>query len=421
MENALENYHKAVRFLEGLSNSAGPFLYMHGGAPDPTVYLDRTRWLLQELGNPQDSLRYVHVAGTAGKGTVSALIHDMLVRNGKKVGLFTSPFATTSLEKIKVGETYISPELFAELVEEIKPALDASLAECPYGRPAYFEIFFALAILAFKHTGCEWAVIEVGCGGTYDATNVIPAPEVAVITTIDYDHMHLLGNTLAEIAGNKAGIIKSGSQVWTSERRPELRELFQKACEERGAFYHEIDPALEHYQDRNQAVAQAVGKYLEIPESLQQEALKSVRLPCRFEEVQTNPRVILDGAHNAAKVRAAVSRLKMLHYNKLHLIIGMAEDKDASAMLKEIIPLADVCYYTRFQTTHREAFSPEVLQKSAQKPGKIFLDPFQALDRALAAAAPEDIILVIGSFFLSGELRTRWYSEEWILKNQRSF
>jgi len=416
-----KRYYEAIRFLEGLSNISTAETYMQGGNPHPEMYLERTLWLLNAVGNPQKKFRFIHVAGTAGKGTVSTLIHTMLVRSGRKAGLFTSPFATTSLEKIKIGERYVEADLFAELVDELKPVLTRSLKESPHGIPSYYEIFFALSLMAFRRTSCEWAVIEVGCGGTYDATNVIPAPEIGVITTIDYDHMRLLGNTLESIAGNKAGIIKQGSHIWTSEMRPELRQLFRTTCEQRGAVYHEISDTIEFYQDKNQQVAREVATQLGISKEVQQWAIGAFRLPCRFELVQDHPRVILDGAHNAAKVGAAVARLKNLSYGSLHLVIAMAEDKDAEKMLREIMPLTTVPYYTRFQETHRPALNPLGLREKARKPGEIFLDPFQALDAALAAAKENDIVLVIGSFYLSGELRTRWFSEDFIVENGRSF
>jgi len=415
------SYHEAIRFLEGLSNISTADTYMRGGAPNPQMYLERTQWLLSAVGNPEKNFRFIHIAGTAGKGTVSTLIHTMLVRSGKTAGLFTSPFATTSLEKIKTGERYVDPGLFAELVNELKPVLARSLQESPHGIPSYYEIFFALSLMAFRRTSCEWAVIEVGCGGTYDATNVIPAPEVGVITTIDYDHMQLLGNTLESIAGNKAGIIKYGSEVWTSEMRPELRQLFRTTCEERGALYHEISDSITFYQDKNEQVAREVATHLGISSAAQDWAIKAFRLPCRFELIQDHPRVILDGAHNAAKVGAAVARLQKLTYQKLHLVIGMAEDKDAEKMLQEIMPVTTVPYYTRFQEIHRPALSPQLLREKAGKPGDIFLDPFQALDAAMKAAGESDIVLVIGSFYLSGALRTCWYAEDWIIENGRSF
>ena len=421
MVEPLDRYRAAIRFLDGLSNIVQQPTYMSGKGADPAMYLERMRWLLDQLGNPEQSFFCVHVAGTAGKGTVSTLIHTMLVKSGKRTGLFTSPYATAPLEKIKINDRYIGADLFADIVDELKPTLDKAYVCSPHGMPSYFEIFFAITLLAFKRTGCSHAVIEVGLGGTFDATNVIPPPLAAVITTIDFDHMHVLGRTLEEIASKKAGIIKAGSQVWTSEVRPELTKIFQDTCTERGAIFNESEDVGDFYQDRNTAVAKSVAEFLGIEKKFQEEAISEFRLPCRFELIQENPRVILDGAHNPAKVRAAVARLKNLSYTKLHLVIGIAEDKDAESMLADIIPFADVCYYTRYQETHRPALPPDELAIKAGKPGSIFLDPFQALDAALAAAFADDLILSIGSFYLSGELRTRWYPESWVVENGRSF
>jgi len=158
------------------------------------------------------------------------MIHEVLLVSGKKVGSFTSPFVVTSIEKVKVGELYISPEEFADIVEYLKPFIDEAYISGPYGRPSYFEIFFAIALVYFKQQKCEWVVLEVGLGGRYDATNIIERPIVTAITNIDYDHTEILGKTLKKIAFDKAGIIKTGAEFFTTEQNKSVLAVFSEIC-----------------------------------------------------------------------------------------------------------------------------------------------------------------------------------------------
>ena len=383
-------YHAAVRYLEGLSNIPVKEDYMKGKAKDPTVYIKRMQWFLDALGNPERGFKYVHITGTAGKGTVSTMIHYALMANGYKTGLFTSPFVTTSIEKIQVNDLYIAPDVFADIVEGLKPVIDRALAESPYGAPSYFEKFLAIAFVYFKLQKCEWVVLEVGCGGRYDATNVIPAPEISAITNVDYDHMHILGKTLTKIAWDKSGIIKRGSKFFTTETRLRLRKIMEDICKEQGAEFT-------HAPGGNKELVEAMGFKAE-----------GVQLPARFEIVQKNTLVIIDGAHNRAKIRHTVEQLKKLNYSKLHLVFALAANKEREII--DQIP-ADFFYPTRFQNPERQAMRLEGMHT----------DPHQALDAALKAAKPEDAILVTGSFYLAGELRKRWYSEEHILVHRLAF
>ena len=377
-------YYNAVKYLEGLSNIPVKEDYMLGKAKDPTIYIKRMQWFLDLLGNPEKGFKYIHITGTAGKGSVATMIQ----KNLPNAGLFTSPFVTTSIEKIQVGDLYIDPFEFADIVEDMKPEIDKAFAKCPWGGPSYFEWFVAIALLYFQKQKCEYVVLEVGCGGRYDATNVIDAPVMSAITNIDYDHMHILGKTLTKIAKDKAGIIKRGSKFFTSETRPRLRAIMETICKEQGASF-------EYVAGGNKELVKAMGF-----------DAKDVQLPARFEIVQKNPLVIIDGAHNRAKLRHTAKQLKKLTYNKLHLVVALAANKEKE-IIKEIP--ADFTYQTRFQNPERKCMNLGG-----------YTDPQQALDAALAAAKPDDAILITGSFYLAGELRTRWISEESILKNRKS-
>lgn len=398
-------YYESVRYLEGLSNIAATHDYMGKRAHDPSIYIKRMQWFLDLIGNPELDFKYIHITGTAGKGTVSTTIHKMLVDAGHTAGLFTSPFVISSIEKIQVGELYIAPDEFADIVEELKSAFDRAFAECPYGGPSYFERFLAIAFVYFKKKKCEWVVLEVGCGGRYDATNVIPSPVVSAVTNIDYDHMHILGKTLTKITRDKSGIIKKGSTFFTSEQRPRLRDIMEANARDVGATYHYI-------KGSNAELVRAIMDNLGIAAPV-----PMVPLPARFEMVSQDPLVIIDGAHNRAKMRYTARQLAGLHYSKLHVVIALAANKQKEEILGEIVPIADYVYPTKFQAAERKCANPAELFPKM----KIYTDSSEALEAALSRAGDGDAILVTGSFYLAGELRMRYYPEELILKNRRSF
>src|SRR3989338_375395 len=243
-------YHRSVEFLEGLANLRYKY-YAEDKSGDKSIYLKRTRYFLNLLGNPDYGIKFIHVTGTSGKGSVCSYLHEVLLASGKKAGLFTSPFVVTTIEKIKVGNLYISPDEFADLVEEVKPALDRAYAESPHGGPAYFEVILAIGLLYFKRKKCEWAVLEVGMGGKYDATNVIKNPVATIITNIGYDHTETLGKTLTKIAGEKGGIIKPGAKFWTTERRPHLLKIFNNVCRTKGIKFNVIKRKDKDYLNLN--------------------------------------------------------------------------------------------------------------------------------------------------------------------------
>ncbi len=340
-------YHEAIAFLEGLSNLPirGDYITDRNNL---SLYLKRMRYFLSLLGNPDTGIKFIHVTGTAGKGSVTNMLHEVLRAAGKNVGSFTSPFVTTTIERIKVGELYISPDEFADIVEEIKPLIDHTYVHGPYGRPSYFEICQAVAFVYFKRKKCEWVVLEVGLGGRYDATNVIKNPVITAITNIDYDHMELIGDTLEKIAYEKAGIIKKNSHFFTSEQRPGLLEMFKEICATEGAEFHHI-PRQKTHKEYNEVLVREISRELTIDEAYISKGIKNSRLQCRFEIMQQNPLVILDGAHNRAKVRSTLINLQKISCSKLHLIMGMADNKEHLSMLSQIIPLGDTVYFTRFQ------------------------------------------------------------------------
>jgi dihydrofolate synthase / folylpolyglutamate synthase len=418
-------YFKAIDFLEGLVNLPLRGDYMID-SHHADIYLKRMRYFLGLLGDPDKGMKFIHIAGTSGKGTVTSTLHTILHSARKNVGSFTSPSVTTSIEKIKVGDLYIPPDEFAYLVDHLKPFIDKAYINGPYGRPSYFEIFFAIALVYFQKKKCEWVVLEVGLGGRYDATNVIEKPLVSAITNIDYDHTELLGKTLQKIAFDKAGIIKQGSVVYTTEQRTAITRVFENICKEKRVILHRL-PKQANYREYNNVLARAIAQHIGIDEVSITRGIQHTRLPCRFEVMQHKPLVILDGAHNRSKIRTTIENLKKLTFDKLHVIIAIADNKDHISILEQIIPEADHIYFTRFQNRNRACSHPkELLVTSKQYVKKrttseIFLDAESALRNALQCAGPQDLILVVGSFFLAGELRTYWYPEHVVLKKRTSF
>jgi dihydrofolate synthase/folylpolyglutamate synthase len=418
-------YREAVAFVEGFSNISYRKC-LNPQRADLSFFIDRTRYFLKLLGSPEKKLRFVHVTGTAGKGTVSSMIHEILLAGGQKAGLFTSPYVTTTIEKIKVNDQYISPAEFIRLVEYMKPFIRRAAAS-KYGPPSAFEILVVMALLYFKKENCRWVVMEVGLGGRYDATNVIPADKVAVITNIDYDHTEILGKTLARIAFDKAGIISRECSFFTSERRPSLLRLFRRVCKDQKADFHSIVKT-RNARRNNAALARAVGSHLGFSRSVIEAGIGNSRLPCRFEVVGTRPYVILDGAHNRAKICCTVNDLAGLTYKRLFSIISLSNmRKDNLAIIE---PLARISNHVIITTTskkdrrsvHPRALLPYVLRhKKRGATVKIIEDSAAAYRSARRRCGARDCILVSGSFFLAGEIRKLWYPEKWVLRNRRSF
>ena len=415
-------YHQAVRFLESLLNLPIPDYLLK--TADRSIYLKRLERFLAYLDSPHQNLKFIHITGTARKGTTVNCLHEIIKAGGKTVGSYYSPHPTTALERIKVNDLYISPADFARLTQQIKAKTDLALLKSPFGQPSYFETFLALALLYFKEKKCDYVILEAGLGGRYDATNVIAEPLITAITNINYDHTEILGKTLTKIAFDKAGIIKKGCQFFTTETKPAQIRIFQNKCAALGVECHLVESKVDN---PNRALARSIAEELGFNQKAIDQGLKLAKLPCRSEVMQTKPTVIIDGSHNPIKLKFLAEKIKELYPNqKIILILGLAADKDLNACLKKIIPLANKLILTRFLMPYRKTAD---LLKLAQVgktikpnlPVAVFTDPWQALDFGLRAAKADDVLLITGSFFLAGELRTKWINEERILKTRRSF
>jgi dihydrofolate synthase / folylpolyglutamate synthase len=428
MPNLFTTYQTDIDFLESLINQPNKNYLLN--INDRKIFIIRLKKFLSLVDNPQDKLKFVHIAGTSGKGSTVTVLQELISSTGLKVGAYTSPYSTTAIEKIKINNKLISgSDLHNILHNIIKPALDKYIIKFPTEPISYFETWLALALIYFVQQKCDWVVLEAGLGGTHDASNVIPAPAVSAITNIGLDHTEILGNTKEQIARDKAGIIKKSSKFLTTEKSKKLVTIFKKICKAKKAKFIDLKNLVANYEIKNYFdtprqrdnlnLALNILDVLNIKVNKTQKIINNFKLPCRQEIIQKNPLVILDGAHNPDKIKNLVEFIHKQSYNKLYLILGFAEDKNTKQALQKILPLADNLYLTRFLVPMRKAANLRDLYTQAKTIKKInikiFHDPYQALDIALSKSNKKDLILIAGSFYLAGELRKYWISEESII------
>ncbi len=419
-------YYEAIDYLESLSNIVNSYQKFNlKSHQQPFVFLERMQDFLNEIGNPEHGFKYIHITGTAGKGSVAHLVHGALLKAGKKSGIFTSPFTISTIEKIQVGDKYIDPLVFAEITEDLKPHIDRMILSGRHGGPSYFETMFAIALLYFKKEKCEYVILEVGLGGHYDATNIIKNPLVTTITNIGLDHTHILGIHRDQIAKDKSGIIKKGSAFFTTEEDPKILRIFKKQCHAVKASYCALEVGGLDYDSRNQLLAESIFVSLGVISSVNN-VKADMLLPARFEIVETSPFVIIDGAHNPSKIQSTVYNLGKLKYKNLILIIAVSSDKDWKTMIKLLIPNAHIVYVTRFSIPGRQCVDPRLLFQEANKylRGRglvhLYSDPLQAYDAARKELGKYDALLVTGSFYIAGDVRKLFCSEEKILRQRNS-
>jgi len=401
--------------------------------------LDRMFAVMEELGNPQKKYPIFHVAGTKGKGSVAALCASALKAAGYRTGLYTSPHLWDYVERIQIQGEPISHEQLVELVEEIKPAV----AKTP--KLTTFEITTALGLLAFAKNDVNAAVIEVGLGGRLDATNIV-TPEVSVITSLSYDHMAVLGYTLAEIAGEKAGIIKEGVPVVSAPQAEEARRVLERVANQKkspmiqvGEDIHferlrssldgqtlrvsssalqgtpSLDltiPLLGVHQVENAAIAYAALKSsgISISDPSIQEGFAQVKWPARFEILRREPPVVIDSAHNRDSARRLRETLdEYFPEIPVILIFCALEDKDIQGMLEELKPRLERVVATR--ADHPRAPSAEWMAEQVQQAGipvEAVAPVSRALERALELAGEQKLTLSAGSVAFAGEVSAAW-------------
>jgi dihydrofolate synthase / folylpolyglutamate synthase len=410
--------------------------------------LDRMRQLLTLLGNPHHRLRIVHIAGSKGKGSTSAMLASILQHQGFRVGLFTSPHLVAVEERIQVDQQPITRDELASLLAEIHDTAPAAFLH----ELTFFEIGTALGFLHFVRRRVDFAIVEVGLGGRFDSTNVCD-PLLSIITSISFDHTQMLGNTLGKIAFEKAGIIKPARPTISGVRNAEARQVIEAICRERGSPLSQIDvdfqythtpalidasherwptvqvttnrrswPALTlgligEHQARNAALAVSAAAALSeqgvsIGERAIADGLARVIWPARLEIMSRRPFVLLDCAHNVASARALVQALDesfpMAIGGRRILIFGGNRDKDLAGMLKLLAPTFERIVLTSFRSNARCQPPEQLLMQlplGLAAVTSLCADAKEAWQLAHAEAGPADLICIAGSVFLAGELR----------------
>ncbi|MBP5737839.1 MAG: bifunctional folylpolyglutamate synthase/dihydrofolate synthase [Abditibacteriota bacterium] len=385
--------------------------------------LDRTRAVAAKLGSPQEKFRSVHVAGTNGKGSVSAMTAAILRKAGYKTGLYLSPYVFSFGERMQMNGEMIPEQTFADITERVKAAAEEAEAE-GLGCITEFEAKTLSAFTYYADSGADFAVIEVGMGGRLDATNII-TPAVSVITHISLDHTEYLGGTVAEIAGEKAGIIKPGVPVVTSSANPEALSVIRaKAAESGSAFIHavpegktlrtprgdvKLEPALPGAFQIENAAAAAAAALAALPDidiEIIEEGIRDAGLPGRMQYIHHNPAVVLDGAHNPGAAAAVRNTLKETEYDKLILVCGMLKTHSAEDFLSVLAPMAEkVIAVQSGNPKARPAGEIKKIAESLGVPAEEIPDVNDALSAATKQAGKKDLILVTGSFYTVAEVK----------------
>lgn len=417
------NYNQALEYIHSVE--------WLGSRPG----LSRTQELLYKLGNPEKGMKYIHVAGTNGKGSTCAMLDSILRKAGYKVGLYTSPYIVRFNERMCVNGEPISDTELAELVEVIKP-----IADSMQDKPTEFEIITALAFLYFKRSACDIVVLEVGMGGRLDSTNVIESPVVSVITGIALDHVSILGNTVAEIAAEKAGIIKKGCPVVYGGRDNVACEVISKKADSLGCEF--VRTALDalavksvgvkgtafdynglgdislslcgSYQPENAAtVIETVGLLnkngFSVSENALREGLASARWRARFELLGEGPYVVFDGSHNLQGVTAAAESVRAFFgEERVCVLMGVLADKEWKAMLDKILPFAKEMHC--ITPNSPRALSSQALAAECNESG-VSSVAYGTISEGVAAAyrsakAQNIPLVMLGSLYMYGDVVT---------------
>ena len=369
--------------------------------------LEAITTLLNKLGNPQKRFKSVHIAGTNGKGSTAHMITAMAIENGYKVGLFTSPHIKDFRERIKINGQMIEESFVVDFVTENKLLFEEL-------NPSFFEITTAMAFVAFAKYKCDFAIIETGLGGRLDATNVLK-PEIAVITNIGLDHTAFLGNTVEEIAFDKAGIIKQDKPTVIGEMIPETQPVFEAKAKEMGSAIFKPNrnqfnlDVLGAYQKKNAALAWETLQVLKVKglyfdDQKSEAALtrigKLTGFSGRLTLVSSNPKILVDASHNPSGIQSLMQELKTMPYKDLHCVYGSAKDKKYEESMA-FFPKTAQYYLCSFPSNR--AVSEKELSAVATRLSlnyHSFKSPEQALEAAKGSANEGDLILVFGSFYI---------------------
>ncbi|WIV11445.1 folylpolyglutamate synthase/dihydrofolate synthase family protein [Proteiniborus sp. MB09-C3] len=425
------NYREAIEYIHGTKKFGSK------------LGLDNIRELLGLLGNPHNDLKFIHVAGTNGKGSTSSFIANILVEGGYKVGLFTSPYLEVFNERMRINNQDIDDDSLAKITLKVKEKVDVMLAK-GMTHPTEFEIVTAIAMQYYKEENVDFVVLEVGLGGRFDSTNVIESSLASVITTISMDHTDILGDTIGKIAYEKAGIIKDNGFIISYPQDKEAQEVIIKVAEEKNAKlafvpivnleiieatefgskfsfeYKNIKmPDLEiqligTHQLQNAATALTTilalreEGYMSITDEAIRKGLKGTKWSGRLEVLRRNPTFLIDGAHNIQGIQALKKTLKdIFSYDRLILGVAILADKDVDHMIEELVPIADKVVVTE-ANIFRAMKADDLAAKIKKYNGNIIIESNieKAVQIAFEQATEKDLIVFSGSLYLIGDVRT---------------
>lgn len=415
------NVNEAIEYIHSV--------YWQGSTPG----LHRVQALLDKMGNPEKKLKYVHIAGTNGKGSTASMTASILQKAGYRTGLYTSPYIYRFHERMQINGEQISDEDLVEITEMVKP-----LASSMEQSPTEFELVCCIAFEYFARKQCDIVVLEVGLGGAFDATNVIDVPEVAVITNIGLDHTEVLGNTVEEIARTKAGIFKEGGSAVVYRGAPSVEQVFEEICREKNISLQKADfdglrlkahsldgqvfdcgdrkdlvlPLLGDHQLHNAAVVLSIADALiqrgwKITETHIREGLRDVKWPGRFDIVSREPLFIIDGGHNPQCIEALVKNIEdYLIDRKVVALTGVLGDKDYADMYQPVMPLVDsfVCITPpnprKLEAAELAAHLTQVGAKAVASESIV-----DGVKLALQEAGETGAVLCFGSLYTIGAIR----------------
>lgn len=364
--------------------------------------------LLEKLGNPQNDIDFIHIAGTNGKGSTAAMLSEILICAGYKTGMYTSPFIEVFNERIQINGQNIPDDELCTLTEIVKNAMQDDLV-------SEFAFITAMAFLYFKRNNCDYVVLETGMGGKLDATNIISSPKIAVLTSISLDHTQYLGDTIEKIAVEKCGIIKENCTV-VSYPNTSVIHIIKAAAKEKNAVLIVADVptvtpngfiykgkkyelALKgNYQPQNASVATEAARALNISETFISEGLKNVYWPARFEFISKN--IVIDGGHNSDGIDALVKSLLSLD-KKITAVTAMMSDKSCEECIKKIATVSETVITTELDIPRCESAST----LASYCKGIPIHSPKKALQKAISLAGDDGIVCVCGSLYLAGEIK----------------
>ena len=422
------DYRQAVDYIES------PAL------PRRRYGLERLKQALELLGNPQQKVRFVHVAGTNGKGSCSAMLASILKEAGYRTGLYTSPHLRRYNERMQVDGENISDDDLIRAVQRVK-----AVCEQMGGTPIVFEVLTLMALWYFAERRCDFVVLEVGIGGKLDATNCIPAPAAALITQLGFDHTETLGSTLEEIAAQKGGIAKPGSQLVMAKQEPCALQVVEQLCREQGCGFTVADPdrlqvlsnspegqrlrdrtygelllpLAGSHQVKNAANVLTVvevlkGEGFAIPDRAVRQGIEHTIWPARFERLGRGPDFILDGGHNPQCVQAAVQALRDYYPGKkVVFLAGMMKDKDSAAMLAKMAEVAEA--FVCLHADSDRAFGAQELAHRIEETLGLAAYPAASAQEGCALAqqlaGEQGVVCALGSLYLAGEIRSVFHKD----------